>query len=529
MRKSKIISIILVMALLVMTVLIEETYAAGSFSVSTSSSTVTVGETVTITITGNDAYGTVKISASSGTLSATKVFLEGDSKTVTLTTDTEGTVKITVSPAEEGLGDSDENPITGSKSATVTVKAKQTTPDPTPTPTPEPEPEPTPTPEPEKPTEPTFTDTNRTMYSTGNINLRASWSTSSSATSIEEGTELTVTGTSKEKVNGYVWYRVSYNGQTKYVASNLLTSTKPEEETKSDNANLKSLVVENYEIVPNFSTNVTEYTLDVTSEVTELSIKAEPEDSKAIVTIKGEKELKDGENTIIISVDAEDGTTKLYEIKVTKKEKEENVFGLTSLKIKDTNIQFKPDVYNYNINIKSNIDILEIQAIASEEDATVEILGNESLKEGENIITIIVSSKDGEKKATYQITANKEAVKEEKTPRNVQSNSKIFIYAGIGAIVLIALIIVIVYTVKHRKEDEDDSEKFEGFPDELPERDEYEEEHNSYNEIDNQDEDDVENEIKQEYDEKIDRKNYFLDTNNEEDFEKPRKRRGKHF
>lgn len=520
MKKNKITSIILIITLLLMTVLIEKNYAAGSFSVSTSSSTVTVGETVTITITGNDAYGTVKISASSGTLSATKVFLEGDSKTVTLTTNTEGTVKITVSPAEEGLGDSDENPITGSKSATVTVQAKQTTPNPTPTP----EPEPTPTPEPEKPTEPSFTDTNKTMYSTGNINLRSSWSTSSSATSIEKGTELNITGTSTEKINGYVWYRVSYNGQTKYVASSLLTSTKPEEETKSNNANLKSLVVENYDIIPNFSSDVTEYTLDVTSEVTELSIKAEPEDSKATVTIKGEKELKEGENTVIISVDAEDGTTKLYEIKVTKKE--ETVFGLTSLKIKDANIEFKPDVYSYSINIKSDVDILEIQAVASEEDATVEITGNEGLKEGENIITIIVSSKDGEKKATYQIKATKEAVKEEKTPRNIQTNSKIYIYAGIGAAALIALIIVIVYTVKHRKEEEDDSEKFEGFPDELPEKD------------DNQEIDDIEKVKNVDLEEKknnkeereeIDRKNYFLDTQSEDDYEKPRKRRGKHF
>lgn len=508
MKKNKNISIILIIALLLMTVLIEKNYAAGSFSVSTSSSTVTVGETVTITITGNDAYGTVKISASSGTLSATKVFLEGDSKTVTLTTNTEGTVKITVSPAEEGLGDSDENPITGSKSATVTVKAKQTTPDPTPTP----EPESTPTPE------PTFTDTNKTMYSTGNINLRASWSTSSSATSIEKGTELNVTGTSTEKINGYVWYRVSYNGQTKYVASSLLTSTKPEkeEETKSDNANLKSLVVENYEIVPNFSSDVTEYTLDVTGEVNELSIKAEPEDLKATVTIKGEKELKEGENTIIISVDAEDGTTKLYEIKVTKKEG--TTFGLTSLKIKDANIEFKPDIYNYNINIKSDVDILEIQAVASEEDATVEIIGNEGLKEGENIITIMVSSKDGKKNATYQINV----AKEEKTSENVQSNFKIYIYAGIGIVALIALIIVIVYTVKHRNEDE--SEKNEGFPDELPEKDDNEEISNT-EEIQNAELEENNNEEQEE----IDRKNYFLDMQSEDDYEKPRKRKGKHF
>lgn len=503
---------------------------------------VETGENVTITIKSGkalgaytinltDAGGLTLISSSGDQVSADYKTISGSSttgitnlgtytfKTPSVSKDTKYNVKFIIkgmeTPELESLPDE-------SNTATVTVKAKQTTPDPTPTP--EPEPEPTPTPEPEKPTEPTFTDTNKTMYSTGNINLRASWSTSSSATSIEKGTELTVTGTSKEKVNGYVWYRVSYNGQTKYVASSLLTSTKPEEETKSDNANLKSLVVENFDIIPNFSSDVTEYTLDVTSEVNELTIKAEPEDSKATVTIKGEKELKEGENTVIISVNAEDGTTKLYEIKVTKKE--ETVFGLTSLKIKDANIEFKSDVYNYSINIKSDVDILEIQAVASEEDATVEITGNEELKEGENIITIIVSSKDGEKKATYQIKATKEAVKEEKTPRNVQSNSKIYIYAGIGTAALIALIIVIVYTVKHRNEDEDDSEKFEGFPDELPERD------------DNQEIDDIEKvknvdskekENNEEEREEIDRKNYFLDTQSEDDYEKPRKRRGKHF
>ena len=482
---------------------------------------VETGENVTITIKSGkalgaytinltDAGGLTLISSSGDQVSADYKTISGSSttgitnlgtytfKTPSVSKDTKYNVKFIIkgmeTPELESLPDE-------SNTATVTVKAKQTTP----TPTPEPEPEPTPTPEPEKPTEPSFTDTNKTMYSTGNINLRSSWSTSSSATSIE-------------KINGYVWYRVSYNGQTKYVASSLLTSTKPEEETKSNNANLKSLVVENFDIIPNFSSDVTEYTLDVTSEVTELSIKAEPEDSKATVTIKGEKELKEGENTVIISVDAEDGTTKLYEIKVTKKE--ETVFGLTSLKIKDANIEFKPDVYSYSINIKSDVDILEIQAVASEEDATVEITGNEGLKEGENIITIIVSSKDGEKKATYQIKATKEAVKEEKTPRNIQTNSKIYIYAGIGAAALIALIIVIVYTVKHRKEEEDDSEKFEGFPDELPEKDDNQEMNNDSKE------EKESNKIEQE---EIDKKNYFLDTRSEDDYEKPRKRKGKHF
>ena len=510
-----IISLVIIITIIL---LASKVYAA-SANLSVSASSVTVGDTITITISGNAASWNLELSgATTGNMA--DVTSTGENENITMGTYTykttqEGDVTFKLKGV---VSDSDYTKKNIDVTKTITVKAKQTTPDPTPTP----EPEPTPTPEPEKPTEPTFTDTNKTMYSTGNINLRASWSTSSSATSIEKGTELNVTGTSTEKINGYVWYRVSYNGQTKYVASSLLTSTKPEEEKKSDNANLKSLVVENYDIIPNFSSDVTEYTLDVTSEVTELSIKAEPEDSKATVTIKGEKELKDGENTIIISIDAEDGTTKLYEIKVTKKEG--TTFGLTSLKIKDAKIEFKPDVYNYSINVKSDVDILEIQAVASEEDAIVEITGNEELKEGENIITIIVSSKDGEKKATYQIKATKEAVKEEKTPRNVQSNSKIYIYAGIGAVALIALIIVIVYTVKHRNED--DSEKFEGFPDELPEKDDNQEIDDT-EKVKNVDLEEKKN--NKEEKEEIDRKNYFLDTQSEDDYEKPRKRRGKHF
>lgn len=521
MKKNKLIGTILIIIILLMAVLTQKAYAAGSFSVSTSASTVTVGETVTISIKGNDAYGTVKISASSGSLSASKVFLEGDTKRVTLTTNKEGTVTITVSPAEEGLGDSDENPITGSKTATVTVKAKQTTPTPTPTP------DPTPTPTPSE-AEPTFTSTNKTMYVTGKTNLRASWSTSSSATVVEKGTELTVTGTSTQKVNGYVWYRVSYNGQTKYVSSSLLTSTKPEEDkkteetTKSNNANLKSLEIANFEFTPSFNADVTQYTLEVTNNINELEIKAEAEDSKATVTINGEKDLKNGENSVTIKVNAEDGTVKIYEIKVTKTEAA--TLGLKSLKIAGTDIEtnFKEDVFNYEVEINEDLNKLDIEAVASEEGATIEILGNENLQEGENVITIIVTSKDGENKATYQVKVTKELAKVAEA-KTTKMDPKVYMCMGIAAAAFIALIIVIVYTVKTRKINDYGEEAEEEIPDKLPERKSEtvaEKEENQ-----NKEEKTPENKVE-------DRKNYFLDVNQNENGEEPdglKRKRGKHF
>ena len=47
----------------------------------------------------------------------------------------------------------------------------------------------------------------------------------------------------------------------------------------------------------------------------------------------------------------------------------------------------------------------------------VDVTGNEELKEGENIITILVSDKDGNNVATYQVTVNKSLVDEEAIAR----------------------------------------------------------------------------------------------------------------
>ena len=68
-------------------------------------------------------------------------------------------------------------------------------------------------------------------------------------------------------------------------------------------------------------------------------------------------------------------------------------------------------MYEYTLDIpedKSDITQLNILVEASQKDFTVEIKGNEDLQYGENIITIIVKSKDGEQTSTYTIKVNKE-------------------------------------------------------------------------------------------------------------------------
>ncbi len=471
--------IVMIVIILTCTLLIQCHVEATNFSVKPSTTSVTEGETFTVTINGIGLTGKYNITGSNVTISGnTSTWIENTNYTFTCTTKTAGTATITVTP--EAVADSttgvDQN--LASQSVSVTVKAKEQPPVQPEVPT---TPESPTTPEkpttPEQPTTPTatepkFTSVNRTMYATGDINLRSSWSTSSSATKVTKGTELTITGTSSDKVNGYVWYRVNYNGATKYVASNLLTSTKPEE--KSNNANLKSLTVTGEEFLPVFDKETTSYTMKVAEEVTKLEVKAEAEDEKATVTIKGNDELKEGENTVTITVTAEDGTTKNYEIKVTKLVGEVTKLGLQTLTIKDTSIErmFKSDVYVYEIEI-NDVESLEIEAIANDETATVEIIGNEDLKEGENIITIIVSAKEGKEKATYQIKANKIAKEVKKAEETKPIDHKIYFYGGIGALILVALIIVIVYTIRHRNQEEYEyTDNVDELPEELPERQE---------------------------------------------------------
>lgn len=298
--------------------------------------------------------------------------------------------------------------------------------------------------------------------------MRSSWSTSSSATSVSKNTELTLTGTSTETVNGYTWYRVTYKGSTKYIASSLVTYNKPkdkeddnkdDDKEKSSNKNLSSLKIDGIDMTPSFSKDTTQYTAHVDGDVDELKINAKAEDSKAKVAIEGNKGLKEGDNIIKVKVTAEDETTRTYFITVTKGEGTEIDTGLklSELIIERVDFEstFKPDVYSYDLDLTSYVEKLDITATPSQADATVEISGNEDFKEGENVIIILLTSADGNETATYQIKVKVPAEVMEKASE--EENISLYILIGIAvAVVLIAIIVVVR---RHRANREDDYEE----------------------------------------------------------------------
>ncbi len=92
------------------------------------------------------------------------------------------------------------------------------------------------------------------------------------------------------------------------------TTTKPPVDTRSTNNLLASLTINSGNLNPNFDANTVEYHVDLPSNQKSIVVDAKPEDGKASVTGTGEVSLNPGDNTIKLTVTAENGSVKEYTI-----------------------------------------------------------------------------------------------------------------------------------------------------------------------------------------------------------------------
>ena len=450
---------------------------AASFSASISKTTVNVGDTITVTVTVDNAAGMYSVSASNSNVALSdgneSEFLEDDSTTVTYKATKAGTVTITATASDMTDLDSDKTQVTGSKSFTVTIKEKETSSggdsssgnessgnsssgnNTTPS--------------------MSFTTVNQTVYATSSVYIRESYTTNSDILgSLEVGQSITMTGI------GDGWSRVvTRNGQTGYISSQYLdtknpldTEEEPEEEepeendeNKSNVKTLSSLTVEQYSLEPEFNPDITEYSLTVGGDVEKLDIGAIAEDTNATIEITGNTGFLIGENTVNVKVTAEDGTVRTYTINVTKVA--DVGVQLSELSIENYTLtpEFSSDVYEYTLNIgDTSITSLNVNAKSDEENVDIEIVGNNELKLGKNIITILVTSEADNLTTTYQIVVNIDEAYKQNTQIIAGIDDKdLYMYIGIGVAVLIILIIIIVVIARKRRNAKQDEEEDEDF------------------------------------------------------------------
>jgi hypothetical protein len=103
-------------------------------------------------------------------------------------------------------------------------------------------------------------------------------------------------------------------------SSNQLVVEVAAEDKASDNANLKELKVNPGTLSGNFDPKENNYSIKIDQDTNQLVISALPEDSKATVTISGNKDFKPGHNAVEVSVKAESGKANIYKLDVIKEE-----------------------------------------------------------------------------------------------------------------------------------------------------------------------------------------------------------------
>ena len=260
------------------------------------------------------------------------------------------------------------------------------------------------------------------------------------------------------------------------------TPTTPATPTKSSNANLSNLGIRPNDF-SGFKASNTNYNVSVPYDVSSIEVYAYKGDSAQTISGTGKKSLNEGSNLFEVKVTAEDGTVKVYKITVVRLAKEseptpdvENSpatkVALNSLEIKDATINepFNPETLEYTANVGSDVEKIEITAVANILDAKVEIQGADNLKEGENIVKVIITSADGEDVKEYTIKVTK--AESEVIAETEENNNEVAVVAGItdnnnnppmdtktiillsvlGIAIVGVTILTIILIIKNRKE-----------------------------------------------------------------------------
>ena len=303
--------------------------------------------------------------------------------------------------------------------------------------------------------------------------------------------KATVTGTGSKNLQiGKNTFNIKVTAEDKKTTKTyiLTINRKDKEDTKSD-ATLANLGIRPKEYdFTGFKPDITSYNVSVPNDIEKITIYATAKNSKDTIVGNGNKSLKIGQNKCEIKVTSEDKkTSKTYVINVTRKEKEEESEeennenkendqkiseGLKNIEIKEANLSpnFSQDVYSYEVTVPSGTERLEINAEATSDDVEIEIVGNEELKQGENIITILANNKKDDTTSTYQINAKVGNQEIDLSTANgdfkdIEKKGKIQGWIIKGAIIAVIILIIIFlikrYKISQEYEDDEDEDEIE--------------------------------------------------------------------
>lgn len=178
-----------------------------------------------------------------------------------------------------------------------------------------------------------------------------------------------------------------------------ITVTRPKPQNISSNANLLS--ISGITLNEPFEKDRFQYTASVPADVQHLNIIAETEDSSASVSINGDQYMHLGDNTITITVRAQDYTRKDYTIKVNRGyvSSNTNIARISGVKL---DYEFSNDIDSYHASVPNSVTSVNLDVVPEDENARVAIRGKtNALEVGRNQIQITVTAQSGRRKIVY--------------------------------------------------------------------------------------------------------------------------------
>ena len=200
-----------------------------------------------------------------------------------------------------------------------------------------------------------------------------------------------------------------------------------QDENVSD-SKLQNLRLSTEGMVPEFNNNTYDYYLTVKNDIKDVEVLATAENNNAQVEITGNENLQNGLNLIKVLVTSPDkSNSNTYLINVTKTDDLESAnTNLETLAIENYLLypDFDNTVTNYNVEVGNNTEQINLLAIPEDENATVEINKNDTLKEGNNTIKVTVTARNGFTKKEYNINIYKRNSEEETKYQEEQKNNQ---------------------------------------------------------------------------------------------------------
>ena len=240
-------------------------------------------------------------------------------------------------------------------------------------------------------------------------------------------------------------------------------------------AKLSGFTVANTTIKPAFDKSIKDYKIYVNKDtIKQITIKPTTEQTGTTFSVSctmgctpdsnvpNKINISMGKNVAIFTLTSEDGkNTEIYKFTIYRGETTDGSNFLASLNIKGFNIneEFDKNKLDYTATVSYETESIEIDALGEDENADIQIKGNENLKVGENVITITVTSAETEEKKIYNITVTRQEFKEEentttspviKTENKKKNNTLLIVLLIVGSTLIIGLAAYFIFFYKKK-------------------------------------------------------------------------------